>query len=39
MESESGVLGPHSESLWDYEKIEHENGLKFGTSSKRKLLM
>jgi len=29
MESGSDVLGPHSESHWNYEKIEHVNGLKF----------
>jgi len=39
MESGSAVLGPHSERHWNYEKIEHENGLKFGLSPKRKLLM
>jgi len=37
MESGSAVLGPHLESHWNYEKIEHENGLKFRPSSKREL--
>jgi len=39
MESGSAVSGPHSESHWNYEQIEHENGLKFRSSPKRKLLM
>jgi len=39
MESGSAVLGPHSERPWNYEKIEHENGLKFWPSPKSKLLM
>jgi len=28
MESRSAVLGSHSESHWNYGKIEHENGIK-----------
>jgi len=35
MKSGSELLGHHSESHWNYGKIEHENGLKFGPSSKR----
>jgi len=39
MESGRTDLGPHSESHWNYAKIEHENGLKFWPSSNRNLLM
>jgi len=28
MESRSAVLGSHTENLWNYGKIKHENGLK-----------
>jgi len=34
MEFRSAVLGSHSESHWNYGKIEHENGLKFRPSFK-----
>jgi len=27
--SRSAVLGSYTESLWKYEKFQHENGLKF----------
>jgi len=37
MESISAVLGPHTETHWKYEKIEHENGLKFRPSLKGKV--
>jgi len=33
IEFRSAVLGSHSENPWTFEKIEHENGLKFGPSS------
>jgi len=33
----SAVLGSHSETPLKYGKIEHENGLKFGPSSKFKI--
>jgi len=29
MESRSADFGSHSESHWKFEKLEHENGLKF----------
>jgi len=32
MESGSAVLGSHSEIHWNYGKIKHEKGLKFGSS-------
>jgi len=37
MESRSAVLGTHSETHWKYGKIEHENGLKFEPSLKRRI--
>jgi len=39
MESRSAVLGSQSETHWNYGKIGHENGLKFGPSLKRSILM
>jgi len=30
MKFRSAILGPHSETHWNYVKFEHENGSKFG---------
>jgi len=39
MESRIPVLGSHSETLLKYGKIEHDNGLKFGSPYIGTLLM
>jgi len=39
MESRSPILGSHSESHWNYGKIEHENGLKLWPSNSQYILM
>jgi len=39
MESRSAVFGSHSETHWNYGKIEYENGLNFGPLLNRYILM